>query len=59
VIGEDAFFNSQIKQLTTMTIHHSAPAVYNSRVLDGGHLVNVGTNDIACCAVRCSRGGHV
>jgi len=59
VIGEDAFSNSQIKQLTTMTIHPSAPAVYKPRALDGGHLVNVETNDIACCAVQRSRGGRV
>ena len=59
MIGEDEFFNIQIKQPITMTIPHSAPAVYKWRALDGGHLVNVETNDIACCAVRCSRGGHV
>jgi putative ABC transport system substrate-binding protein len=40
VIGEDAFFNSHIKQLAALTIHHSVPAVYKSRefVAAGGLL---------------------
>jgi putative ABC transport system substrate-binding protein len=40
VIGEDAFFNSHIKQIAALTIHHSVPAVYKSRefVAAGGLL---------------------
>jgi putative ABC transport system substrate-binding protein len=40
VIGEDAFFNSHVKQLAALTVHHSVPAVYKSRefVAAGGLL---------------------
>jgi putative ABC transport system substrate-binding protein len=40
VIGEDALFISHVKQLATLTVHHSVPAVYKSRefVAAGGLL---------------------
>jgi putative ABC transport system substrate-binding protein len=40
VIGEDAFFNSHVKQLAELTVHHSVPAVYKLRefVAAGGLL---------------------
>jgi ABC-type uncharacterized transport system substrate-binding protein len=44
VIGEDAFFNSHIKQLAALTIHHSVPAVYKSReFVAAGGLVSYGS----------------